>query len=118
MHDTVDLEDRGLPSVFISTVEFIDDGEAVDRDVAEILHVQPVEQGIALRRDRGRVLARGHVDRVFLEDEDRREDDDGVCVLVVRGADRAVRQRSNVGVAARIPVPTTRARMTTVRSIS
>ena len=24
MHDTVDLEDRGIPSVFISTVEFID----------------------------------------------------------------------------------------------
>ena len=24
MHDTVDLEDRGIPSVFVSTVEFID----------------------------------------------------------------------------------------------
>jgi hypothetical protein len=24
VHDTVDLEDRGIPSVFVSTVEFID----------------------------------------------------------------------------------------------
>jgi hypothetical protein len=24
VHDTVDLEDRGVPSVFISTVEFVD----------------------------------------------------------------------------------------------
>jgi hypothetical protein len=24
VHDTVDLEDRGIPSVFVSTVEFVD----------------------------------------------------------------------------------------------
>ena len=28
MHDIVDLEDRGLPTVFVSTVEFIDGAEA------------------------------------------------------------------------------------------
>jgi hypothetical protein len=28
VHDTVDLEDRGLPSVFISTVEFVDGADA------------------------------------------------------------------------------------------
>jgi hypothetical protein len=28
VHDTVDLEDRGVPSVFVATVEFVDGAEA------------------------------------------------------------------------------------------
>ena len=28
MRDTVDLEDRGVPSVFVSTVEFVDGADA------------------------------------------------------------------------------------------
>lgn len=28
MHDTVDLEDRGLPSVFVATVEFVSGADA------------------------------------------------------------------------------------------
>ena len=28
MHDTVDLEDRGIPSVFVATVEFVSGADA------------------------------------------------------------------------------------------
>ena len=31
MHDTVDLEERGVPSVFIATTQFIDGAEAQAR---------------------------------------------------------------------------------------
>ena len=31
MHDTVDLEDRGIPGVFVATVEFVDGAEAQAR---------------------------------------------------------------------------------------
>ena len=27
MHDTIDLEDRGIPGVFVATVEFVDGAE-------------------------------------------------------------------------------------------
>ena len=51
MHDTVDLEDRGIPSVFVSTVEFIDGADAQ----AKALGTQPsavyVEHPIQDRTD-------------------------------------------------------------------
>ena len=31
MHDTVDLEGRGLPSVFVATLEFVDGAEVQSR---------------------------------------------------------------------------------------
>ncbi|MEZ4282306.1 MAG: hypothetical protein R3F21_22100 [Myxococcota bacterium] len=31
VHDTVDLEDRGLPSVFVATVEFVSGADAQAR---------------------------------------------------------------------------------------
>jgi hypothetical protein len=31
VHDTVDLEDRGVPAVFVATVEFVDGAEAQAR---------------------------------------------------------------------------------------
>jgi len=51
VHDTVDLEDRGIPSVFVSTVEFIDGADAQ----AKALGTQPsavyVEHPIQDRTD-------------------------------------------------------------------
>ncbi len=65
MHDTVDLEDRGIPTVFVSTVEFVDGADAQ----AKALGTQPsavyVEHPIQDRTDdEMRVIADGAVDEI------------------------------------------------------
>ena len=47
MHDTADLEARGIPSVFVATVEFEDgaerQAEALGADVASVLVSHPIQ---------------------------------------------------------------------------
>ena len=47
MHDTADLETRGIPSVFVATVEFEDgaqrQAEALGADVASVLVSHPIQ---------------------------------------------------------------------------
>ncbi len=47
MHDTVDLEARGVPSVFVATVEFIDGADAQARalgaDPAAVYVEHPIQ---------------------------------------------------------------------------
>ncbi len=47
MHDTADLEARGIPSVFVATVEFEDgakrQAEALGADVASVLVFHPIQ---------------------------------------------------------------------------
>ena len=47
MHDTVDLEGRGVPSVFVATTEFVDGAEAQARalgaDPAAVYIPHPVQ---------------------------------------------------------------------------
>ena len=47
MHDTVDLEDRGIPSVFVATVEFTDgadvQAEALGTKAAGIYVEHPIQ---------------------------------------------------------------------------
>ena len=47
MHDTVDLEARGVPSAYVATVEFIDGGErqakALGADPAAIFVEHPIQ---------------------------------------------------------------------------
>ena len=47
MHDTVDLEDRGVPSVFISTVEFVDaanvQAKALGTQVSAVFVEHPIQ---------------------------------------------------------------------------
>lgn len=47
MHDTVDLEARGVPSVFVATVEFIDGAEvqarALGADAAAVYVEHPIQ---------------------------------------------------------------------------
>ncbi len=47
MHDTVDLETRGVPSVYVATVEFQDGGEAQARalgaDPAAVFVPHPIQ---------------------------------------------------------------------------
>ena len=47
MHDTVDLETRGVPSVYVATVEFQDGGEAQARalglDAAAVFVAHPIQ---------------------------------------------------------------------------
>ena len=51
MHDTVDLEDRGVPSVFISTVEFVDGADAQARALGTEASAVYVEHPIQDRTD-------------------------------------------------------------------
>ena len=51
MHDTVDLEDRGIPSVFVSTVEFIDAADAQAKALGTIASAVYVEHPIQDRTD-------------------------------------------------------------------
>ena len=51
MHDTVDLEDRGLPSVFVSTVEFIDGADAQAKALGTTPSAVYVEHPIQDRTD-------------------------------------------------------------------
>jgi hypothetical protein len=47
VHDTVDLETRGVPSVYVATVEFQDGGEAQARalglDAAAVFVAHPIQ---------------------------------------------------------------------------
>ena len=51
MHDTVDLEDRGVPSVFISTVEFIDAADVQAKALGTVANAVYVEHPIQDRTD-------------------------------------------------------------------
>ncbi len=47
MHDTADLELRGVPSVYVATTEFVDGGEAqakaLGADVAAVFTQHPIQ---------------------------------------------------------------------------
>ena len=51
MHDTVDLEDRGIPGVFIATVEFIDGAEVQAKALGASPRAVYVEHPIQDRTD-------------------------------------------------------------------
>jgi hypothetical protein len=51
VHDTVDLEDRGVPSVFISTVEFIDAADVQAKALGTVASAVYVEHPIQDRTD-------------------------------------------------------------------
>ena len=51
MHDTVDLEDRGLPSVFIATVEFVSGADAQAKALGAEASAVYVEHPIQDRTD-------------------------------------------------------------------
>ncbi|HEB91460.1 MAG TPA: hypothetical protein ENI85_17935 [Deltaproteobacteria bacterium] len=51
MHDTVDLEDRGLPAVFVSTIEFVDAAEAQAKALGTEASAVYVEHPIQDRTD-------------------------------------------------------------------
>ena len=60
MHDTVDLEDRGLPSVFVATVEFVSGADAQARALGAEASAVYVEHPI---QDRTDAEMRGIADR-------------------------------------------------------
>ena len=65
MHDTVDLEDRGVPSVFVSTVEFVDDADAQAKALGTVPSAVYVEHPIQDRTDdEMRAIADKAVDEV------------------------------------------------------
>ncbi len=51
MHDTVDLEARGVPSAFVATVEFVDGAEAQARSLGVEPNAVYVEHPIQDRTD-------------------------------------------------------------------
>ena len=51
MHDTVELEDRGIPSVFVSTVEFVDAANAQAKALGTVASAVYVEHPIQDRTD-------------------------------------------------------------------
>jgi len=65
VHDTVDLEDRGIPSVFVSTVEFIDGADAQAKALGTVPSAVYVEHPIQDRTDdEMRAIADRAVDEV------------------------------------------------------
>ena len=65
MHDTVDLEDRGVPSVFVSTVEFVDGADAQAKALGTVPSAVYVEHPIQDRTDdEMRAIADKAVDEV------------------------------------------------------
>ena len=65
MHDTVDLEDRGVPSVFVSTIEFVDGADAQAKALGTVPSAVYVEHPIQDRTDdEMRVIADKAVDEV------------------------------------------------------
>ncbi len=65
MHDTVDLEARGVPSVFVATVEFVDGAEAQARALGADPAAVYVEHPIQDRTDdEMRAIADAAVDAV------------------------------------------------------
>jgi hypothetical protein len=51
VHDTVDLEDRGIPSVFVSTIEFVDGAEVQAKSLGTTPSAVYVEHPIQDRTD-------------------------------------------------------------------
>jgi hypothetical protein len=51
VHDTVDLEDRGLPSVFVATIEFVSGADAQARALGAVASAVYVEHPIQDRTD-------------------------------------------------------------------
>jgi hypothetical protein len=64
VHDTVDLEDRGLPSVFVATVEFVSGADAQARALGAEASAVYVEHPI---QDRTDAEMRGIADRAVEE---------------------------------------------------
>ena len=65
MHDTVDLEDRGVPSLFVATVEFIDGADAQAKALGTTPSAVYVEHPIQDRTDdEMRVIADKAVDEI------------------------------------------------------
>ena len=65
MHDTVDLEDRGVPSVFVSTVEFVDGADVQAKALGTVPSAVYVEHPIQDRTDdEMRAIADKAVDEV------------------------------------------------------
>ena len=65
MHDTVDLEDRGIPSVFVSTVQFIDGADAQAKALGTNPSAVYVEHPIQDRTDdEMKVIADKAVDEI------------------------------------------------------
>ena len=65
MHDTVDLEDRGIPSVFVSTVEFVDAANVQAKALGTEASAVYVEHPIQDRTDdEMRVIADKAVDEI------------------------------------------------------
>ena len=65
MHDTVDLEDRGIPSVFVSTIQFIDGADAQAKSLGTTPSAVYVEHPIQDRTDdEMRVIADKAVDEI------------------------------------------------------
>ena len=65
MHDTVDLEDRGVPSVFVSTVEFVDGADVQAKALGTVASAVYVEHPIQDRTDgEMRAIADAAVDAV------------------------------------------------------
>ena len=65
MHDTVDLEDRGVPSVFVSTIEFVDGADVQAKSLGTTPSAVYVEHPIQDRTDdEMRAIADKAVDEV------------------------------------------------------
>jgi len=65
VHDTVDLEDRGVPSVFVSTVEFVDGADVQAKALGTVASAVYVEHPIQDRTDdEMRAIADAAVDAV------------------------------------------------------
>ncbi len=66
MHDTVDLESRGVPSVFVATEEFVDGAEvqakALGADPAAVYVAHPIQDRSA---DEMREIADGAFDALM-----------------------------------------------------
>ena len=52
MHDTADLEARGVPSVFVATTQFVDAAERQGKALGAVLAAVYVEHPIQDRSDR------------------------------------------------------------------
>ena len=75
MHDTVDLESRGLPSVFVATVEFVSGANAQAKALGAVASAVYVEHPIQDRtNDEMRAIADRAVEAVIkalIEDRTR-----------------------------------------------
>ena len=66
MHDTVDLEDRGIPSVFVSTIQFIDGADVQAKALGTTPSAVYVEHPIQDRTDdEMKVIADKAVDEIL-----------------------------------------------------